>query len=206
MGYRPTLEAERRLRELAESQGGYFTAKQAASVGYGYSHLAYHHRARRIERVAHGVYRLAGAAISDHDDLVRLTFWSRNRQDAPQAVVSHASALVAHGITSLLPHVVHLTVPPEFSKRPPPGCKLHRARLATTDIEERIGFRVTTPLRTLVDSASASHVPHDELVRAAEAAIERGLVRKPALAEAFKEADVTPSVRRDLRFLRRGRK
>jgi len=86
--------AARVLAMLAQTQGGgYFTAKQAASVGYGYRHLDYHEAVGNFERIAHGLYRLPTVPVDEHDDLIRLTFWSRNQKDAPQAVVSHESAL-----------------------------------------------------------------------------------------------------------------
>ena len=98
-----------------------------------------------LERVEHGLYRLASLPPGEHDDLVRLTLWSRNRQDEPQAVVSHESALVLHDLSELLPAEIHLTAPPTFRKDPPAGCVLHKARLLPKAIEERAGFRVTVP-------------------------------------------------------------
>jgi predicted transcriptional regulator of viral defense system len=137
-----------------------------------------------IERAGHGLYRLATEPISEHDDLVRLTLWSRDRSDEPQAVVSHLTALVVHDLTDLLPRSIHLTVPPRFQKKVPRGCKLHREILASPDIEERDGFRVTTPFRTLLDAAHSPEVPQDELERAIRAALDRGLVRRGALIDA----------------------
>jgi predicted transcriptional regulator of viral defense system len=71
--------------------------------------------------VEHGLYRLTSLPPGEHDDLVRLTLWSRNRQDEPQAVVSHESALVLHNLSELLPAEIHLTVPPALRKEPPAG-------------------------------------------------------------------------------------
>jgi hypothetical protein len=98
-------------------------------------------------------YRLTSLPPGEHDDLVRLALWSRNRQDEPQAVVSHESALVLHDLSELLPAEIHLTVPPTFRKEPPAGCVLHRGRLAPKDIEERAGFQVTVPLRSATSAA-----------------------------------------------------
>jgi hypothetical protein len=114
---------------------------------------------------------------------VRLTLWSRDRNDQPQAVVSHESALVLHDLSELLPGEIHLTVPPKFRKEPPAGCVLHKARLAPKDIEERAGFRVTVPLRTLLDVA-ASGVPEEQLQKAVADALSRGLVRRSKPLEA----------------------
>src|SRR3954453_23440256 len=99
------------LANLAHEQGGYFTTKQAIQAGYGYRHLDYHESAGSFERVAHGLYRLPTVPTSEYDDLIRLTLWSRNQKDVPQAVVSHETALVLHELAELLPDRTHLTVP-----------------------------------------------------------------------------------------------
>ena len=77
----------RALFAKALEQGGYFTAKQATEAGYDYPHLDYHVSAGNFERVEHGLYRLTSIPPGDIDDLVRLTLWSRNRRDEPQAVL-----------------------------------------------------------------------------------------------------------------------
>ena len=112
----PGSDAEA-LFALATSQGGYFTTKQAKEAGYGYKHLDYHETAGNFERVHHGLYRLPTVPISDHDEFIRLSLWSRNQKDEPQAVVSHESALVLHELSEVLPGKIHLTVPPRFRKR-----------------------------------------------------------------------------------------
>jgi predicted transcriptional regulator of viral defense system len=190
-------DAARSLFSKALEQGGYFTAKQAREAGYDYPHLDYHVSAKNFERVEHGLYRLTSLPPGEHDDLVRLTLWSRNRQDEPQAVVSHESALVLHDLSELLPAEIHLTVPPTFRKEPPAGCILHKARLAPKDIEERAGFRVTVPLRTLLDAA-ASGVPEEQLQKAVADALARGLVRRKQLLEAARKS---PRSQRLLRIL-----
>ncbi len=180
-------ETARSLFSKALEQGGYFTAKQARKAGYDYPHLDYHVSAGNFERVEHGLYRLTSLPPGEHDDLVRLSLWSRDRQDEPQAVVSHESALVLHDLSELLPAEIHLTVPPTFRKEPPAGCVLHKARLAPKDIEERAGFRATAPLRTLLDVA-ASGVPEEQLQKAVADALARGLVRRKQLLEAAKKS------------------
>jgi hypothetical protein len=95
----------------------------------------------------------------------------------------------------LLPGEIHLTVPPSFRKDSPAGCILHKARLAPKDIEERVGFRVTVPLRTLLDVA-ASGVPEEQLQKAIADALARGLVRRKQLLEAARTSSCSQ------RFLR----
>jgi predicted transcriptional regulator of viral defense system len=183
---RSTREAARSLRATAQAQGGYFTAKQAKRSGYGYSHLEYHLSTGAFERVEHGLYRLADMPVAESDDLIRLSLWSRNRADEPQAVVSHESALVLHDLAELLPDEVHLTVPPGFRKEPPQGCVLHRAALLPEEVEERVGFRVTTPLRTLLDVAAGT-TSQEQLDKAVEEALGRGLVRRSSLVGAVRD-------------------
>jgi predicted transcriptional regulator of viral defense system len=189
---RSTREAARTLAAVANEQGGYFTAKQAKTAGYDYPHLEYHVEAGNFERVEHGLYRLPTVPQNEHDDLIRLSLWSRNQQDEPQAVVSHASALILHDLTELLPDRIHLTVPPKFRKPIPSGCVLHKATLTPGDIEEREGFRVTTPLRSLLDAA-ASGLSQEQFEKAALDAIARGLVRGTKLVQALSEKpDLAP--------------
>jgi predicted transcriptional regulator of viral defense system len=182
---RSTRKAARSLRATAQTQGGYFTAKQAKYSGYDYPHLEYHLSTGAFERVGHGLYRLADVPVMENDDLIRLSLWSRNRADEPQAVVSHESALVLHDLAELLPDEVHLTVPPGFRKEPPRGCVLHRAALSPDEIEERVGFCVTTPLRTLLDVAAGT-TSQEQLEKAVEEALARGLVRKKSIVEAVR--------------------
>jgi predicted transcriptional regulator of viral defense system len=184
VAYRDTLQARRDLHALAAGQGGYFTAKQARAAGYGYAHLAYHAGAGTFERAGPGLYRLADVPPSEHDDLVRLALWSRDRTGVPQAVASHDTALVLHGLGELLPSRTHLTVPPGFRKAVPAGVVLHRSPVGPGDVEEREGFSVTTPLRTLLDVAAAGTVPAEQVAKAVADAVARGLVRTPRLAAA----------------------
>ncbi len=176
----------RKLSSLAQGQGGYFTAKQAKEIGYDYPHLDYHLTAGNFERIDHGLYRLPIIPPDEHDDLIRLTLWSRDRKDVPQAVVSHESALVLHELTELLPNRTHLTVPPKFRKPALRGCVLHKAVLAQKEIEERAGFWVTMPLQTLLDAASGG-VSQEQLDKAVKEALARGLVRRSKLAEALRD-------------------
>lgn len=195
MKYRDTHESLKALYALAATQGGYFTAKQAAAAGYDYSHLAYHLEAGNFERASHGLYRLPTIPTGEHDDLIRLSLWSRDRQDEPQAVVSHASALFLHQLSDVLPQRIHLTVPSSFRKEPLQGCTLHKAHLASKDIEAREGFSLTTPLRTLIDAATTSSVTDEQLERAIQDALRRGLVRESILRTAIGKA--LPAKRRN---------
>ncbi len=187
MAYRDSLAARQALVRVAQVQGGYVTAAQARQAGYGPQHLSYHVRAGNLERVGHGLYRLPELPADEHDDLVRLALWSRDRAGRPQAVVSHQSALALRELSDILPRQVHLTVPPTFRKAPPPGCVLHRAVLLDDECESWTVFSVTKPLRTLCDASTGRGVTREQLELAVEQALERGLVRRSRLCAAAAE-------------------
>lgn len=194
MRYRDTHESLKALYAVAAGQGGYFTAKQAASAGYDYPHLTYHLKAGNFERVAHGLYRLPTIPPNEHDELIRLSLWSRGRDDAPQATISHSTALFLHQLSDVLPTKIHATVSPSFRKSAPAGYVLHRSRLSETDIEMREGFTVTTPLRTLRDLAAGPGITVEQLERAVRDAIQRGLARESVIKQTVGKA--LPSSRR----------
>jgi len=184
MAYRDTQKALRALTAVAATQGGYFTARQAEQAGYVYPHLTYHVNRGNFERVGRGLYRIPTIPLSEHDDLIRLTLWSRGRDDLPQAIVSHESALSLHELSDMLPGKVHLTVPPSFRRAAQPNCTLHKADVADHDCVAWGAFRVTTPLRTLADIALENGVPTEQMERAIHDALERGLVVMSRLRKA----------------------
>lgn len=186
---RDPKETERALMEIASTQGGYFTAAQALSVGYSYRQQHFHKSRGNWQYIDYGVFRFRNYPESEHEDLIRWSVWSRNRQGEFQATVSHDTALALHELGDVMPGKVHLTVPPSFRKKTPGGCILHIARLTAQDIEHRSGFNVTTPLRSLLDAADSPLSP-DLLEGAVRDAFKRGMVRSGQLlsAELPKEA------------------
>src|ERR1700722_1065912 len=186
MTYRDTLEARHALHAIAVSQGGFFTAKQACDAGYQYSHLAYHVHSGNFERSGRGLYRLKDIPSMENEDLVRLALWSRDRGDTPQAVVSHDTALALHGLSDVMPPRVHLTVPPTFRKSAPRGVVLHKSWLAAADVEDREGFRIATPLRTLIDAATTKSVSEEQFNKAVADALNKGLIRKSQIASTIR--------------------
>lgn len=175
-----------RLFEVADRQeAGYFTAGQAREAGYDYI-LQHYHRVRgNWSLVGHGLYRLRQYPDAEDEELVRLSLWSRDRDGRPQAAVSHETALRLYDLTDLMPDRVHLSVPKSFRKEPPKGIVLHETRLEDSDVEARRGYRVTTPLRTILDVASSPGVSPEHLETAVAEALDRELVRRKRLREAL---------------------
>ena len=171
-------ESQARLFAIAESQGGYFTAKQAEESGFIRPNHAYHVKTGNWLRESRGVFRLARFPLPEHSDLILWSLWSRDRQDHPQGVYSHQTALSLHDLSDIMPSKLHLTVPPHFRKSVdiPPILALHYAEISSDDIEDREGFRVTHPLRTLLDLCANREVSGDLLSQAIAEARHRGLV------------------------------
>jgi predicted transcriptional regulator of viral defense system len=166
----------RALFALATGQSGYFTAAQALGVGYGYPAQKFHADHGNWVRIDRGLFRLPGWPAAEYDSLIRWALWARGK-----AVVSHESALVVHELGDVNPALVHLTVPPNFRPRAS-GVRLHRADLPQDDVIERTGFRVTAPLRTLLDVA-AGNLDLDLLATAIGDALEIGLVTRSQVLE-----------------------
>lgn len=179
MKWRDPEEARSRLFELATGQAGSFTAKQALEAGYSRRLQHYHTKRGHWLRIDRGIYRLRDFPGSRFEDLVRWTLWSRGK-----AVVSHDTAASVHELGDIMAGRIHLTVGADFRKPVPPGVVLHRAWLGVRDLEEGSGFRMTTPLRTLVDLFLA-HMETDRLATAIQSALDRGRIRWPQLEAAF---------------------
>jgi hypothetical protein len=134
--------------------------------------------------------------VSDDEQLARLTLWSRDQHDVPQAVVSNQTALRLYDLSDLAPARMHLTVPRTFRKVPPAGVVLYKATLEPCDGQVRPAYRVTTPLRTLLDLAGSGLSP-EHLHAAVHDALDRGLVRRRALDERLEALPPTPRARLD---------
>ena len=79
---------ERALTTLAASQGGYFTSKQAAAIGYTAPKRNYHVHVGNWIRERRGIFRLSTQPLPPRPDLILWRLWSRNRHEGPQGVAS----------------------------------------------------------------------------------------------------------------------
>ena len=70
----------------------------------------------------------------------------------------------------------------------------HRCELPEGDIEHRVGFRITTPLRTIIDVASQSP-DQEQLGRAIEQAVREGLLSVRSLRSRAEVVDVGAALR-----------
>jgi hypothetical protein len=98
-------------------------------------------------------------------------------------VVSHETALAIYDISDANPAQIHMIVPPGYRKPMPPEVVLHHGRLSDKDWVSRDGYRITTPLKTILDIAS-SDVGWPHANAAVRDALDAGLVRKKQLLAA----------------------
>lgn len=173
------------LFEIAEGQQGYFTSKQATDAGYQLGSKAHHVKSGNWVRVERGIYRLARFPQSSEEQLVIYTLWSCNRAGQPEGVYSHQTALSIHELSDVNPAKLHMTVPHAFrrSAKAPKILTLHHASLNEEDVEQRQGFAVTRPLRTITDLAAAESVSRDIVEQALTEGRQRGVITVRETAE-----------------------
>lgn len=173
------------LFDIAEGQQGYFSAQQAVNAGYLPGSQAHHVKAGNWLRVERGIYRLARFPQSPEEQFVIYSLWTRNRSGEPQGVYSHQTALSIHELSDVNPAKLHMTVLPTFrrSAKVPKVLVLHRASLNEKDIEQRQGFAVTRPLRTIADLVTAESVSHDIVEQALTEGRQRGLITAREMSE-----------------------
>jgi prepilin-type N-terminal cleavage/methylation domain-containing protein len=150
-----TIERRSALLKIANSQYGYFTAKQAQSVNYSKFKFTYHVKNNNWLKIDRGLYRLPDFEDTFESLFARWALWSRNRNDQVQAAISHKSALAYYGIIGAdMVNSVHLTVPKSFTKKniPEKEVILHKNNLALSELEAHGPFMVTKLFRTLQDT------------------------------------------------------
>jgi predicted transcriptional regulator of viral defense system len=178
-------DAEEQLYQVAQRQGGFFTARQARLSGYADNTHPHHVRNGNWVREYRGIYRLSRFPLATRPDLMLWQLWAHNRRGEPQGTFSHNTALSLHALSDVMPAKLDMTVPPGFQRMAaiPRVLRLHGGRLADDDIEMTDGVRVTTPLRTLVDVVVEDRLAADLQVQAFREALQRGLVMAQQLAQ-----------------------
>ena len=166
------------LFAIADRQQGYFTSQQAEECGFARANFHYRLRSGEWIKAERGIYRLTRYPISERSELVLWTLWSRDKKGNPQGVWSHETALDIHELSDVMPAKMHMTVPPRFRKRIqiPKHLKLHFRHLHKKDIEVHQGFRVTTPIRTLIDVIEAGTVAQEQVRQAIHQGLRRGIL------------------------------
>lgn len=187
------------LYRLAESQAGYFTARQALAASMDRSTLRHHARpGGRYERARRGLYRLRHFPSSPHEQVVAA--WLPLRDAG--AVVSHESALELYELSDVIPSAIHLSLPrSKRGQRPRPGVRLHTLERPPRPAEVRkiAGVPATTPARSIVDGLEAG-TQLEQIELAVRQALDRGLTtpRRLRAAASSRSARVREFIERAL--------
>jgi len=159
-----TREALRVLAEVTEPQWGMVTSAQANARGVSHMNLTRLTDSGDLIRLAHGVYRDAGAPAAEHEELraawlaidpARLAY-ERLRDRPMNAVVSGESAARLHSIGDLR------AMKSEFTTRARkqtqrPDLRYRTRVLPDEDVTVREGLPVTTRERTIADLVEDRH-------------------------------------------------
>ena len=173
-----------KLFEIANGQAGIFSAKQAVSAGFDRRNHHYYLREGQWEREHRGIYRLVHFPRDPSQQYVVWSLWSCNREEKPQGVYSHDTALDIYDLTDLNPSDLHMTVPHRFTKHSkiPSVIVLHKNKLNHKDWRDMGSYRVTTPIRTLYDIVTSGHLSEEFILQAIEEGMSRGLYPKSDIA------------------------
>lgn len=176
-----------RLGAVAQAQWGLVTSRQARSAGVGAVEITRLVQDDALERVAFGVYRVAGAPS------VRLlelrAAWLQlepaveaELRDPASGVVSHASAALVYEVGDLEPGRWEFTLPVRRRTRRT-DVVLHLAPVADDAVAWVDQLAVTRPPRLVADLLAARH-DGDHVARVIVDLLDRGLAGHGELAVA----------------------
>lgn len=145
-----------RIQALAQDQWGLVTRRQLGDAGLGATTLdRLTAPGGALERVAHGVYQVAGAPVPDHRELraawlqlaPEIPAWER----APaQGIVSHRSAASVFGLGNLPADQHEFTVARRHQTRRP-DVRIHLRPVSDAEWVKVGGLPVTRPSRIAAD-------------------------------------------------------
>ncbi len=163
------------IAERAGQQLGLIRRDQLPDLGVGAGPLRSLTRSGLLVPVGRQVFRHAGFAITEDSRLLAAA-WTAG----PGAAVSHLAAAGLWGFDGIQRGAVEVTVPAPRQPRAVPGL-VHRARdLLEVDVTTKGLIPVTTPARTLLDSAP--RLRPEQLEEALDGLCRRGQVQIAFLA------------------------
>jgi len=162
------------LYDIAETQGGYFTAKQAARAGYSLQDLFSLKSGKKISHIAYGIYRITHYPASEYEDIMVAILKS-----GPNAVVSHDTALAVYQLSDIMPATIHITIP-KNRFRGHKEIKYHTSSITPQEITTFNGLPITTIERTITD-VIRSGMEISLIRQAIEQAIRRGMITSSSL-------------------------
>lgn len=171
-------QCSEQLFNVAQTQGGFFTAKQAEEAGFDSHNFTYHVKVGNWEREYRGIYRLSNYPRVEHSDLIIWSLWSRGGDERPKGVYSHETALSIFNLSDAMPSKLHMTVPSNFrrSAKTPKILILHYADLKPEEIRGNEEYKVTCPLKAILDLCKNKTIEDQFLLQALAEGKEQGLI------------------------------
>lgn len=172
-----------KLREIAIDQHGFVTTAQALEEGVTHASLSMLVKRGRLERCAHGVYRVPQVPATAFDNFMLAILWAGD----PSAALSHETALDAYGVSDVNPTKIHLVVPKakRIRKSLPSDYVVHKENVDPCDMSwwEQIPI---VSLRKAIEQCIDAGLPDYLAEQAIDRARSRGLLL-------FGEADALKS-------------
>lgn len=164
---------------VALEQGGLFSATQAIQSGFDQKNHHYYVKTGQWEKVLRGIYRFKPIE-SDLSEYWLWLLWSKGRNNKPQAVFSHETALMLYELSDHSPTKIHLTVSKKFRKGSeiPKILVIHKKKITESEIKSVNGLRVTTVLKTLLDLIDERRISDEFIEQATKQALEKGHISK----------------------------
>ena len=171
--------------DFATDQYGFITFDDMRRLDADPARLRRWHRAGKIDRVGHGIYRFGQIPSTLLDSYMLATLWPSGR-----GILSHDTALDLHELCDINPDKIHLTLPVHYKPRRKGGeiYILHHEDLDDDEISWHEGIRIVTPT-IAIQQAINSLVPRYLLRKAIENARRRGLVKKETLDSLARELE-----------------
>lgn len=188
---------------MAIERGGIQRRQALLAAGFTDDELRRRLRSRELVIVRRGAYLPAGGVPRHAEERHVLSVMAALPELAPDAVVSHVSAALLHGmpIWDVALGRVHVTRSRRSGARRGSSSHVHAAPLDTDEIADVNGIAVTGPARTVVDLARS--LPFEHAVVVADGALRLGLVTPHDLAGALARSarrPGSPGARRVMAF------
>jgi len=161
-----------RLREVALDQHGYVTSAQALGEGVPRTELSKMVRRGRLDRVAHGVYQVPQVITGRYAPYMLAVLWT----GAPEACLSHDTALQAWEISDINPDRIHVAVSRRrrIARQGGQGYVVHHCDLAPSQVTWWEQIRITnvpTTIEQCIDWGVPTYLIKQALERAGQTSL-----------------------------------
>jgi predicted transcriptional regulator of viral defense system len=144
------------LVEVAADHHGLVRTQDATAAGIAAATLHRFTVDGRLERLAHGLYRVTALPEDRLTPYMEAVLWAKG-----VGVISHASALEMLELCDIMPRRIHITVPETYNPRRggQDRFRVHRNTLPPDDITYHEGVPVVTVYRAIRQSLTEGEDP-----------------------------------------------